>query len=64
LKEEVLKWPEKWETIFMVSVDGVHFHLKEPTSKEYKFLSEYFSHKFYNGQANKGRKEVAQVAME
>jgi hypothetical protein len=45
LKDEVIKWPEKWETIFTVSVDGVHFRLKEPTSKEYKFLPEYFSHK-------------------
>lgn len=45
LKADVIVWPNEWKTIFTITVDGVHFIIKEPTSKKYKFIKGYFSHK-------------------
>lgn len=52
LKEELIVWPATWDTIFTVTVDGVHFRIKEPTpppdettGEEYRFDKGYFSHK-------------------
>lgn len=45
LKDELIVWPDEWDTIFTVTVDGVHFRIEEPTSKKYKFIKGYFSHK-------------------
>jgi hypothetical protein len=46
LKDEIIVWPENWDTIFTITIDGVHFRIKEPTSEKYKFMKGYFSHKF------------------
>ena len=45
LKDELIVWPGSFRTRFTVTVDGVHFHIKEPTHSEYKIDTGYFSHK-------------------
>jgi hypothetical protein len=37
LKDELVLWPDEWDTIYTVTVDGVHFHIQEPTSKSTNF---------------------------
>ena len=46
LKAELVVWPESWDTIFTMTIDGVHFCIKEPTDDVYKFVRGVFSHKF------------------
>lgn len=46
LKDELIVWPESWDTIFTVTIDGVHFRIKEPTDPKFKFVKGAFSHKF------------------
>jgi hypothetical protein len=45
LKEELIVLPEEWDTIFTVTVDGVHFQIKEPKNEKFKFIRVFFSHK-------------------
>lgn len=57
LKLEVIKWPDRWsnpfnpqdpdeETTFIVSVDGVHCAIEEPTLATLAKQQKYYSHKF------------------
>lgn len=57
LKEKKIKWPKKWESdpdsaefgdipVFLVSVDGVHFDIQEPTKGGWSKNPAYYSHKF------------------
>ena len=46
LKDDLIVWPDSWDTTFTVTVDGVHFRIKEPGDKKYKFVKGVFSHKF------------------
>jgi hypothetical protein len=57
LKPEVICWPESWnnadnpqdstsQTIFIISVDGTHCRIQEPTWKSFSENTQFFSHKF------------------
>lgn len=45
LKDELIVWPASFSTEYIVTVDGVHFHIREPTHPEYKIDTGFFSHK-------------------
>ena len=52
LKNEIIIWPDEWNTIFIITVDGVHFRIQEPmpppdpiTGEQYRYDKEYFTHK-------------------
>lgn len=47
LKAEVIVWPENWgDDIWIVSVDGTHCWIKEPTHPDWSQDKEYYSHKY------------------
>jgi hypothetical protein len=57
LKDEIIYWPESWnnpdnpqdsvsQTIFIVTVDGTHCRILEPTHDDFSENTKYFSHKF------------------
>ncbi|CAB9507096.1 unknown protein [Seminavis robusta] len=57
LKIKIIKWPSRWnnpnnthhpnaETTFIISVDGVHCMIEEPTHQEFSENKQYYSHKF------------------
>lgn len=57
LKPEIIVWPERWsnpdnqqddapETIFIITVDGVHCPIEEPTHNDFSENTIYYSHKF------------------
>ncbi|CAB9509825.1 unknown protein [Seminavis robusta] len=57
LKPEVIVWPNAWnnpnnqhdpntETTFIISVDGVHCMIQEPTLDSFSENKQYYSHKF------------------
>jgi hypothetical protein len=46
LRDEIIQWPDEWNTTFTVTVDGVHFQIHEPSHEEFKRDPKYFSHKF------------------
>lgn len=46
LKAEVIVWPEDWgDDVWIVTVDGTHCWVKEPTHPEWSQDKRYFSHK-------------------
>lgn len=55
LKPDVIFWPESWgnpnnsqddtETIFIITVDGVHCPIEEPTLKDFSENRKFYSHK-------------------
>jgi hypothetical protein len=53
LKESKIVWPDRWnpneddgpETIFILTVDGIHFHIFEPQHPEYSKNPKFYSHK-------------------
>ncbi len=55
LLPEIIIWPDYWghpdsefgtKTIFIVSVDGVHCRIQEPTHEDFSENTIYYSHKF------------------
>lgn len=55
LKPEIIVWPERWdnpdsdcddETIFIITVDGVHCPIEEPTHDTFSENTQFYSHKF------------------
>lgn len=54
LKESKIVWPTQWnpnadggpETIFILTVDGIHFRVYEPKHPTYSKNTKYYSHKF------------------
>lgn len=57
LKDEVICWPHSWnnadntedpnsQTIFIITVDGTHCRILEPTHADFSENTQYFSHKF------------------
>lgn len=55
LKSEIIVWPSWWgdtdsdlndETIFIITVDGAHFRIEEPTHENFSENTIYYSHKF------------------
>jgi DDE superfamily endonuclease len=57
LKDEVIIWPDSWnnednpddptsETIWIVTVDGTHCRIQEPTRDDFSENTQFFSHKF------------------
>lgn len=57
LKDEIIFWPESWnnpdnpqdsisQTIFIVTVDGTHCRILEPTCDDFSENTKYYSHKF------------------
>ena len=56
LKSEIIVWPSLWcnpedeqneeETIFIITVDGAHFRIDEPTHKTFSENTKFYSHKF------------------
>jgi hypothetical protein len=55
LKPEIIIWPSWWgdlnsdsndEAIFIISVDGAHFRIEEPTHENFSENTIYYSHKF------------------
>ncbi|CAB9527368.1 unknown protein [Seminavis robusta] len=57
LKPEIIVWPTKWnnpdnpedpdsETIFIITVDGTHCRIEEPTHEAFSENTKYYSHKF------------------
>lgn len=46
LKASKIVWPDNFDTIFIASVDGVHFRREEPGHDEYKMDPSWYSHKF------------------
>lgn len=45
LKDDSIVWPPSFKTQYTVTVDGVHFHIKEPTHPDFKIDTGFFSHK-------------------
>jgi hypothetical protein len=57
LYPEVIEWPEWWgnpdnaeagETEFIITVDGTHCMIEEPTLPSFKENKKYYSHKFHS----------------
>jgi len=55
LHTEVILWPGNWgnpdsdsddETIFIITVDGVHCEIEEPTLDSFSDIEKHYSHKF------------------
>lgn len=55
LKDEIIVWPKKWshpedpegeQTLFIITVDGAHFRVEEPTHTDFSENTIYYSHKF------------------
>lgn len=57
LKDEIVYWPKSWnnadnphdkvtQTIFIITVDGSHFRILEPTHDDFSENTQYYSHKF------------------
>ena len=55
LKPEIILWPASWgnpdsenndQTIFIITVDGVHCRIEEPTHESFSENTKYYSHKF------------------
>jgi len=53
---DIIVWPDRWdnpdseseeETIFIVTVDGAHCQIEEPTLDDFSENQKYFSHKFH-----------------
>ena len=47
-----IQWPTNWATICIISVDGVHFRINEPTHGKYSKNTKYYSHKFKTSALN------------
>ena len=56
LKPEIIFWPEEWsnpdsesnaETIFIITIDGVHCPIEEPNLEDFDENRKFFSHKFH-----------------
>lgn len=56
LKVEVVHWPDSWcnpdsdndaQTVFILTVDGVHCPIEEPTHKDFSSNKKFYSHKFH-----------------
>lgn len=47
LKGQKIEWPpdDYWDTVFIISVDGVHFKVKEPKHETLRRDPSYYSHK-------------------
>lgn len=48
LKADKIVWPDNWddEDIWIISVDGTHFWIKEPQHPEWSMDETYYSHKY------------------
>ena len=47
LKAQVIVWPDDWgEDIWIITVDGTHCWIKEPSHPDWSQDREYYSHKF------------------
>ena len=47
LKADVIVWPDDWgDDIWIVTVDGTHCWIKEPTHPDWSQDKSYFSHKY------------------
>lgn len=57
LKPEIIVWPERWnnpdnpqdpnsETMFIITVDGTHCRVEEPTHEAFSENTKFYSHKF------------------
>ena len=57
LHHEIIEWPSSWanpdsnsteEPIFIVTVDGMHCQIEEPTLESFNYNKKFFSHKFHS----------------
>lgn len=57
LKPEIIVWPKKWsnpdaetedETIFILTIDGIHCKIEEPTLGDFQLNKKFYSHKFHS----------------
>lgn len=53
LKEEVIVWPEDWgDDIWIITVDGTHCWINEPTHPDWSQDKSFFSHKYNKAGVN------------
>lgn len=55
IKPEIIRWPSFWgnsdsedETIFIITVDGTHCPIQEPTHPAFSENTKFYSHKFHS----------------